>query len=588
MVRRAPWVALLSSPRRHAVVAALLVAAVLAVALARLALFRWGAVAPDDARYLNVGLSVLSGQGAVTPEGNPFLLRSPVYGIALALGGVLTGTDPLVAARFVAAALMLVAFLAALRLAWLLGGPVVATGTAVAILATPLLWRLLPTLRIDLVQAAGVVGVILALRRPTLPRAALAGALFGLTILVKETALLVAVLPLAWTGFVPPRRWLALTLVFGLAAALVASWWWALVWLEAGVVFPLNAIGVIEQRDVAGSLGGLREGLLLVGLMCVGAVGLVPRLRTDPAARLLALAVLGMVPPAIYATANGLSPRNYAVLALLCCVAVGATTADVAAWVGRRLSARPGWTRWTALVAGIVLASAVVLVAQKVTGVAAGSILPDELAGWLAEHATPGQRVVMTFRLREIVTLELRNRVPVASLALNRISADDDPASFVWMGLRDQQLFGYSAAVWDRTLGRSGTAFLVLVEPHALTPSELIPLLSSPRGAEVGFSPAVTVREGEDAAHVFRLDAPRASSSAGHLGLHLTANAAQAWLVLGGAPAEPVARLAAAGPVIMGTTSSLEQLRVALGGLGCLAPAPSYEAPNSMVLVPCG
>ena len=42
--------------RRHAVVAALLVAAIIAVAVARLALFGWGPVAPDDARYLNVGL----------------------------------------------------------------------------------------------------------------------------------------------------------------------------------------------------------------------------------------------------------------------------------------------------------------------------------------------------------------------------------------------------------------------------------------------------------------------------------------------------------------------------------------------------
>jgi hypothetical protein len=587
MIRRAPWVALLSSPRHHAVVAALLVAAVLAVALARLALFGWGAVAPDDARYLNVGLSVLSGQGAVTPEGNPFLLRSPVYGIALALGGVLTGTDPLVGARFVAAGLMLVAFLAALRLAWLLGGPVGATGTAVAILASPLLWRLLPTLRIDLVQAAGVIGVILAMSRPTLPRAALAGALFGLTILVKETALLVAVLPLAWAGFVPRRRWLALAAVFGLVAALVAGWWWIVVWLQAGVVFPLNAIAVIEQRDIAGSPGSLREGLLLMALLGAGGLGLVPRLRTAPLPRLLALALVAMIAPALYAAANGLSTRNYAVLALLSCVAVATTTADVVAWLRRRLSARPRWTRWTAVVAGSVLACAVVLVGQKVTGVPARSLLPEQLSGWLAEHARPGERIVMTFRLRELVALELRNRVAVGNLAITPVSADSDPASFVWMGLRDQQLFGYSAAVWDRTLGRPRTAFLVLVEPHALTPSELIPLLSSPRGGEAGFSPAVTVREGEDAAHVFRLDAARASSSAGHLGLHLTANAVQAWLVLGGAPAERVARLAAARPVIMGTTSSLEQLRVALGGLGCLTPAPSYEAPNSIVLAAC-
>jgi hypothetical protein len=391
------------------------------------------------------------------------------------------------------------------------------------------------------------------------------------------------VLPLAWAGFVPPRRWLALAVTFGMAAALVAGWWWAFVWLEAGVVFPLNAIGVIEQRDVAGSLRPSREGILLVALLGAGALGLVPRLRTDPTARLLALAVLAMIPPAIYATANGLSTRNYAVLALLCCVAVGATTADVVAWMRRRTSAAPGWTRWASLGAGVVMACALVLLAQRVTGVAAGSTLPEQLSGWLGSHAPPGQRVVMTFRLRELVTLELRNRVPVANLAQNRVRPEDDPASFVWMGLRDQQLFGYSAAVWDRTLGQPGTAFLVLVEPHPLTPSELFPLLGSPRGAAAGFSPATTLREGEDAAHVFAVDPGRASASAVRLGLHLSPEAVRAWIELGGAP-----RLLAARPVIVGTASSIEQLRTALGGLACLGPAPGDEAPGSMVLVPCG
>ena len=568
--------------RRQAILAALLVAAILAVAVGRLALFGWGPVAPDDARYLNVGLSVLGGQGAVTPEGNPFLLRSPVYGVALALGGVVTGTDPLVAARFVAAALMVVAFLAAVRLGWILGGPIGATGTAVAILATPLLWRLLPTLRIDLVQGAGVIGVILAMRRPTLPRAALAGAIFGLTILVKETALLAAVLPFAWVGFVSPRRWLALAVMFGVAAALVAGWWWAFVWLKAGVVFPLNAIGVIEQRDVAGSLRPSREGLLLVALLGAGALGLVPRLRTDPTARLLALAVVAMIPPAIYATANGLSTRNYAVLALLCCCAVGATTADLIAWIRRRTAAAPGWTRWGAVAAGVVMACALVLLAQKATGAAGGSTLPEQVSSWLGSHATAGQRVVMTFRLRELVTLELRNRVPVASLAANRVRADDDPASFVWMGLRDQQLFGYSAAAWDRTLGQPGTGFLVLVEPHALTPSELLPVLESPRGVAAGFVAVTTLREGDDAAHLFTVEPARVAVPASTLGLHLSPDAVRAWVELGGVPA-----LVAARPVIVGTARSLDQLRAALAGLACLVPAAANEAPGSMVLSTC-
>jgi hypothetical protein len=375
--------------------------------------------------------------------------------------------------------------------------------------------------------------------------------------------------------------------VFGGAAALVAGWWWLSVWLKAGVVFPLNAIGVIEQRDVAGSLRPSREGLLLVALLGAGALGLAARLRIDPTARLLAFAVLAMVPPAIYATANSLSTRNYAVLALLCCVAVGATTADLVAWMRRRLAPGPGWARWAAVAAGVVVACALVLVAQKVTGVAAGSTLPEQLSRWLAGHATPGQRVVMTFRLRELVTLELRNRVPVASIAANRVRADDDPASFVWMGLRDQQLFGYPAAGWDRTLGQPGTAFLVFVEPHALTPSELVPLLGSLRGAEAGFTLAVTLPEGDDAAHVFTVDAARASGSAGQLGLHLSPDAAQAWLALGGRPADRVGRLAAVGPVIMGSDGSLEQLRAVLGGLACLAPATTDEAPGSMVLAAC-
>jgi hypothetical protein len=233
------------------------------------------------------------------------------------------------------------------------------------------------------------------------------------------------------------------------------------------------------------------------------------------------------------------------------------------------------------------MACALVLLAQKATGVAAGSTLPEQLSGWLAGHAAPGQRVVMTFRLRELVTLELRNRVPVASIAANRVRADDDPASFVWMGLRDQQLFGYPAAGWDRTLGQPGTAFLVLVEPHALTPSEMLPLLGSPRGAEAGFTPAVILREADDAAHVLAVDAGRASASAARLGLHLSPEAAQAWLALGGTPAERVGRLAAVRPVIVGSGGSLVQLRAALGGLACLTPATPDETPGSVVLGAC-
>ena len=67
------------SRRAAAVIAVGLAIAIVGLALARIA-GGWAALAPDDARYLFVGLSILDGQGAVTPGGDPYLMRSPVYG----------------------------------------------------------------------------------------------------------------------------------------------------------------------------------------------------------------------------------------------------------------------------------------------------------------------------------------------------------------------------------------------------------------------------------------------------------------------------------------------------------------------------
>ena len=77
------------------------VAALVVLALLRVALGGWAPLAPDDARYLYVGLSILDGHGPITPSGSTFLLRSPVYGLALATGSTLVGGDPLVGARLI-------------------------------------------------------------------------------------------------------------------------------------------------------------------------------------------------------------------------------------------------------------------------------------------------------------------------------------------------------------------------------------------------------------------------------------------------------------------------------------------------------
>jgi hypothetical protein len=111
--------------------------AVVVVAIGRLALFGWAGIAPDDARYVFVGLSTLDGHGPITPSGNLFLLRSPIYGIALAAGRALTVDGPIAGARIVAVVLTVAALLAAVRFGWSLGGPVGAAGTALALMAMP-------------------------------------------------------------------------------------------------------------------------------------------------------------------------------------------------------------------------------------------------------------------------------------------------------------------------------------------------------------------------------------------------------------------------------------------------------------------
>ncbi|HLO34465.1 MAG TPA: hypothetical protein VK194_00215, partial [Candidatus Deferrimicrobium sp.] len=270
---------------------------IVAVAVARLAAFGWAEIAPDDARYVYVGLSTLDGHGPITPSGNVFLLRSPVYGIALATGRWLGDGGPIGGARIVGAGLAVTALVGAVALSHSLAGVTAAVGTTLAILAMTLIWRLVPTIRIDLPQTAGVVAVLLALQRPTIRRWAVAGALLGLTILVKETVILLAAAPLAFVGSIASRRLVRLWAGYLGLAVLVAGWWWVVVWTVSGALFPLNAVAVIEGRDVGTDLLLDTFGLGLAGL-AVAAWSLVAGLaRDDRRIRLLVAAAACLLPP---------------------------------------------------------------------------------------------------------------------------------------------------------------------------------------------------------------------------------------------------------------------------------------------------
>lgn len=558
-------------------VAVAVILGIVAVGLARIAA-GWSPLAPDDARYLFVGLSVLDGQGAITPSGDPYLLRSPVYGIALALGSGALGGDPLDGAHLVAAGVALLGLVGALRVAWLAAGPGAAVGAAVALAATPIVWSLLPSLRIDLTQTALVVALVLLAWRPTTRRWAAAGVVLGLVVLVKETTLPLALLPVAMLRTVPAPVWRRLAVVYLAAAVLSAGWWWVVVYVASGQVFPLDALAVVEARDVGGSLRlpWLAAPLAVAALIGWAVVGW--RARHEAGPRLLVATVIGLAPAAAYAASQGLNARNFAGLAVLSAIAIGIAGATLAAqaraWAGhdgRRL--RVGATLTIAALATFAVAGP--FIGQWSVPRSGSDRLTDDVVAWVADQVPDGGTIVMPFREREAVALRRFGRTEVRLLGVARVDAADDPASYLWMGLRDAQLFGYTRRTWEAALTEPPPAFLIAVGPHPFTPIELLGA-GSGASALPGLTPVATLEAGRDRADILAVDPVDVASGTPRVPLHLSAEAALAWLDLAAGPGgddDAVARLLAARPVVSGT--AIPALVERLGDRACAIPGPA-------------
>jgi hypothetical protein len=584
-------------PDRHLTVAGLAVG--LAVGLVALALVRialgWAPLAPDDARYLFVGLSVLDGQGAITPSGAPYLLRSPVYGVALALGSQLLGGDPLDGARVVAVTISLLGLLGAVRIAWLAAGPGGAVGTAIALVATPLIWQLVPSLRIDLTQTALVVALLLAAWRPTTRRWAAAGVLLGLVVLVKETALPLAFLPLSLVGLVPgpPARRLALAYLG--AALATAGWWWIVVWVSIGRVFPANALAVIEARDVEGALRLPWTAVPLLATFVAAWAVVAWRARRELGSRLILAAAIGLAPAALYAASQGLNARNFAGVAVLSAIAVGIAGATLVAVARPRLARGSATDSTTRAIAALTLAGIVAfaltgpVLGQRAVRRPAPDRLTTELVTWVGQHVEDGGRIVMAFREREETALRRFGRTDVRLLGVRRVDPAAPPDAYIWMGLRGRQLFGYPRTVWVDALTDPPATYLVLVGPHPFTPTDLLGTGGEGAPGEPplpGLTPVETLDDGRDHADIFRIDAEQVRAGTAGVPLHLAADAALVWLDQDGGSDRPD-RLLQARPVITG--DDVATLLARLGERACrlpgaagttrLAPAEACSAP---------
>ncbi len=544
------------------------IAIVVGVAAIRLALGGWDAMSPDHARYVYAGLSLLDDRGYVNEAGAPFLIRSPTYPVLVGGTYRLAGSD---GAHAVAWALGLGALLLTVVLAARLGGAAAAAAAALSVVAVPLFWQQIVSIGIDMPQAGLYLATLLLLLRPTRIRWLAAGAVLGLAMLVKETvAPAVVLLPIAW---LPPwselgwRRWATLTLLFGGATAVIAGWWWVLVWRETGLVFPLNSLEAIV-RDEAPAIAQIRPAMVLAAAVAIGAwTTVVIRRWRDPGVRVLAAAALSLAPAAMATVLLAQPARNLGVAALLTCVAIGVATAELGSWA--KGHSRTGWRAVGVVLSAILVGAAAI--GQSVVTPASEDLLPARIAELARRGLAPRDAIVSTFRYRSALGVEVFDlRVSVRLVPIAAVARAGDPGRFLWLGERRGTLFGLSRDGWERSLGSQRAAYLVIAGPHPLSPTELLPALRSSSGRDAGLTHLGELRGPTGRADVFEVD-PEHVVGSWRLRLHAQAGALNHWLDLAelSGDTDAAEALVATGPIVPARSSEVRTLADRLGQTAC-------------------
>lgn len=228
----------------------------------------------DETLYLAVATSVADGHAPRVPGGDPLTVRAPLYPLLLGLSIASLGdpggpdfTRVLVATGLAAALLALALVLWGRGVA---GLAVALGGVALVYTGVPFL-ELAATLGIDLLAAALALTALCLLevgaRRSSMRVAAAGGLALGLAILVKETALVVAPVPVLvglvryrsdGPGFVRPL------LAAYLAAGVVLLPWWVLYGFVEGRFFLTSLSG---DRAVGAAVLAVATLVALVALV---------------------------------------------------------------------------------------------------------------------------------------------------------------------------------------------------------------------------------------------------------------------------------------------------------------------------------
>lgn len=553
---------------RDRLIVAVSLATLVVLASARVLLLGLDSMGTDQSRYVYTGLALLDGRGYTTEGGDPFLFRSPAYPLYLATA-FRAGGEP--AADAAAWLLALGGLVLCGVLAYRMGGAIAVGATVVILASVPLLWEQLASVGVDLPQTALLVAAVPMLWSPGLTRWIAGALVLSVAILVKETVAPAAIaLPLAWLPVwsrLSWPRWLGLTAAFGVTISQAVSWWWFYIWFMTGRIFPLNSLGsiVYDAADVPVPTSSVGP-IVAVALAIVVGIALLRVRGGDPRVRVTVAAIAGAAPAAVVAITAAQPARNALPLVAITAVAAGVLVAHA---IGSVFARRPR-------------VGAAALIGLAVVAVGAGQSrvdppiqdpLPAQIATFLEPQLGAGEAIVSSQRYRAPLGIALFDDGITVRLLPNRpVDLSQPPESYLWLGLRRGTLFGIERVDWTAALTGSGTDYLVVAEPHPLSPSELLPVLSTEIGRRNGLRFVTRIDAPTGTVQIFEVDA-FAVAAPPAIRLHARPEALLAWLdsaARAGRP-DPAAELLAATPVTV-RQAGLGRLVAELGDAACFRP----------------
>ena len=451
------------------------------------------AVAPDDASYTYVGLTLTDLEVPRAGSGfDIYTLRGWVFpsmlGIASRIGGE---TDVFRGPRALTWAVGTITLALSIVVGWRLARGPGAVATALAVLATPMLWDLVRSLRIDLTLTAGILVVLLVMARPTPTRAVVGGVALGATLLVKETPVLLAVAPLAWLGFVSTREWWRLAFRFGIGLAAATLWWVALVWATTGGLFGVRGASLAARREIerVWGLGPSAQALLVA--FVAGWIGVAWFWRHEILGRLLLIAGVAMVPAAVVAWRQGFDIRQFAPTVVLSCIALGVTSAHLA-HLGARLVRHRLHHRLAVRVCAVLALVFVGVGLVPAWGIersitsASPSWRDEQTAEWISARASGPTKVSSSRGGLNQLRTRLHDVATVRLLGLEQSREISDLTNIAWIDSDGLEYHFVHRDALERNL--DGTDFLVLSGPFMGAPMARLAEAFAQNGAELGVS----------------------------------------------------------------------------------------------------